>query len=59
MYLYTGLQHGVILTPEPWGMGLEEVILPQYLKELGYKTHIVGKVKFSFYSFSINLRSSA
>ena len=39
-----GLQHGVILGEQPYGLGLNETLLPQYLKELGYKTHIVGKV---------------
>lgn len=34
----------MIVGPEPWGLGINETILPQYLKNLGYATHIVGKV---------------
>ena len=28
----------------PYGLGLNETIFPQYLKELDYATHIIGKV---------------
>ncbi|GIY87998.1 arylsulfatase B [Caerostris extrusa] len=38
-----GLQHSVFLGGEASGLPLNEVILPQYLKQLGYKTHMVGK----------------
>ena len=41
--------HGVIRPEEPFGVSLEEKILPEYLKEKGYATQIVGKVdKFSY-----------
>ena len=38
------MQHAVILASQPFGIGLNETLLPQYLKELGYATHAVGKV---------------
>ncbi|KAK2184850.1 hypothetical protein NP493_250g02010 [Ridgeia piscesae] len=41
--IHTGMQQGVIVGAQPYGLGLNETILPQYLKTLGYKTHIVGK----------------
>ena len=43
----SGMQEGVIVGAQPYGLGLNETILPQYLRTLGYKTHIVGKVPFS------------
>ncbi|KAJ8306790.1 hypothetical protein KUTeg_014874 [Tegillarca granosa] len=47
--IHTGLQHGVILGAEPYGLPLNETIMPQYLKTLGYRTHMVGKLlPFSF-----------
>ena len=47
------MQHSVILAAQPYGLGLNETLLPQYLKELGYATHAVGKVylKLSLYYF--------
>ncbi|KAG6438568.1 hypothetical protein O3G_MSEX000065 [Manduca sexta] len=41
--IHTGMQHGVIYGAEPRGLPLTEKILPQYLKDLGYKTHLIGK----------------
>nr|CAD7439237.1 unnamed protein product [Timema bartmani] len=38
-----GMQHTVLYGAEPRGLPLSEKLLPQYLKELGYATHIVGK----------------
>ena len=46
-YLLSGMQHGVIMGGSPWGLSLDEKIMPQYLGELGYKSHIVGKVNAS------------
>ena len=43
--LFLGLQHFVIEADQPYGLSLNETILPQYLKELNYETHIVGKVE--------------
>lgn len=38
-----GMQQLVILPGEPWGLGLDQKLLPEYLKEVGYDTHIIGK----------------
>lgn len=38
------MQHDVILAAQPYGLGLNETLMPQYLKQLGYATHAVGKV---------------
>ncbi|XP_052737909.1 arylsulfatase I [Bicyclus anynana] len=41
--IHTGMQHTVLFGAEPRGLPLSEKLLPQYLKDLGYKTHLVGK----------------
>jgi len=41
--IHTGMQDSVIDKGEPWGVGLNETFLSQRLKQLGYKTHCVGK----------------
>lgn len=38
------MQSGVILAAQPYGLGLNETLIPQHLKEFGYATHGVGKV---------------
>ena len=38
------MQHSVIMAGQPFGVSLDEKLLPQYLKEMGYATHAVGKV---------------
>ncbi|KAK3762415.1 hypothetical protein RRG08_061665 [Elysia crispata] len=41
--IHTGMEHKVIMGSMPYGLPLSETILPQYLNQLGYQSHIVGK----------------
>uniref|UniRef100_A0A6P7FT84 Arylsulfatase I-like n=1 Tax=Diabrotica virgifera virgifera TaxID=50390 RepID=A0A6P7FT84_DIAVI len=41
--IHTGMQHTVLFGAEARGLPLTEKLLPQYLEELGYENHIVGK----------------
>ena len=50
---YSGMQHSVILASQPYGLGLDEKLMPQYLKQLGYATHAVGKVRMYFEIFNL------
>lgn len=43
-----GMHHGVIIGDQPYGLPLAEKIMPQHLKPLGYRTHIVGKVSYTW-----------
>ncbi|KAK8764732.1 hypothetical protein V5799_032666 [Amblyomma americanum] len=44
------MQTLVILIAEPWGLPLNVKLMPQYFKDLGYETHIVGKPFFLYLS---------
>lgn len=44
-----GMQSKVITPPEPWGLSLKDKIMPQFFKNAGYKTHLVGKWHLGFY----------
>ncbi|XP_055382349.1 arylsulfatase J, partial [Condylostylus longicornis] len=47
--IHTGMQHGVIYGAEPRGLPLTEKILPEYLNQLGYSSHISGKWHLGHY----------
>ncbi|KAL1509594.1 hypothetical protein ABEB36_004305 [Hypothenemus hampei] len=47
--IHIGMQHLVILEPEPWGLPLNETLLPEYLKRNGYITRAIGKWHLGFF----------
>ncbi|XP_044014372.1 arylsulfatase B isoform X2 [Aphidius gifuensis] len=47
--IHTGMQHKVLMAAEPWGLSLSEKLLPEYLRDFGYRNHIVGKWHLGHY----------
>uniref|UniRef100_A0A6B0V6B8 Putative arylsulfatase b n=1 Tax=Ixodes ricinus TaxID=34613 RepID=A0A6B0V6B8_IXORI len=50
--IHTGLQHDVPAPGEPWGLPTNLTIMPEYLKNLGYATHVIGKWHLGYYKES-------
>ncbi|XP_042148472.1 LOW QUALITY PROTEIN: arylsulfatase B [Ixodes scapularis] len=47
--IHTGMQHSVLFQEEPRGLPLNLKLLPQWLGDLGYDAHIIGKWHLGFY----------
>ncbi|GAU91883.1 hypothetical protein RvY_04058 [Ramazzottius varieornatus] len=47
--VHLGTQHNVLYATEPWGLGLKEQLLPEYLNGLGYTSHMIGKWHLGFF----------
>ncbi|XP_075536588.1 arylsulfatase B-like isoform X2 [Dermacentor variabilis] len=48
--IHTGMESAVIFVGEPWGLPLNFKLMPQYLKDLNYQTHMIGKWHLGYYT---------
>lgn len=44
-----GMQHEVIYSDQPFGLGLREKTMANYMKTGGYRTHLIGKWHLGFH----------
>ncbi|XP_037956728.1 arylsulfatase B-like, partial [Teleopsis dalmanni] len=47
--IHTGTQHSVIINDEPWGLPLNETLMPEIFRNAGYSTNLVGKWHLGFW----------
>uniref|UniRef100_A0A1A9WE40 Sulfatase N-terminal domain-containing protein n=1 Tax=Glossina brevipalpis TaxID=37001 RepID=A0A1A9WE40_9MUSC len=47
--IHTGTQHFVVVNGEPWGLPLDERLMPELFRDAGYSTNLVGKWHLGFY----------
>ncbi|CAM9251444.1 unnamed protein product [Pylaiella littoralis] len=45
-----GLQYNVIQPAAPWGLPVTEKIFPEYMRDAGYQTHMIGKWHLGSYT---------
>lgn len=48
--LTVGMQYSMVQTAIPWGLDVDETLLPEVLKADGYKTHMLGKWHIGHYT---------
>ncbi|KAM7300058.1 putative arylsulfatase B precursor [Ixodes scapularis] len=47
--IHTGMQSDIIEPAAPWGLPLENKILPQHFRDLGYDVNMIGKWHLGFF----------
>ncbi|KAH8405928.1 hypothetical protein KR215_000006 [Drosophila sulfurigaster] len=47
--IHTGMQHFVQIPDEPWGLPLSERLMPQFFRDAGYATELIGKWHLGFW----------
>ncbi|XP_011179349.2 arylsulfatase B [Zeugodacus cucurbitae] len=47
--IHTGMQQSVIINDQPWGLPLQEQLLPEILRDAGYATNLIGKWHLGFW----------